>query len=80
MTDVFDLKTVSDRYMGAWFPKDIDTIAEIEAGRGFGHSVAFPRVARGAEQYKESLNSYFGMMDFIKMDIINREIALRTRI
>ena len=76
MSDIDELRAVSDRYFGAWSPKDSATIASIEVGRGYGHSTAFPRSGGDESDRRDGLDKYFDLLDFITEEIISREIEV----
>ena len=76
MSDVQELRAVSDAYFAAWPKKDSATIATIEHGRGYGHSTAFPRSGGAESARKDGLDKYFSLLDFINEEIVSREIEV----
>ena len=76
MTALDELKSVSDRYFAAWPARDAATIADLEAGRGFGHSTAFPRETEAQGIRQQRLERFFSMMDSYDVRIINRDFFI----
>jgi ketosteroid isomerase-like protein len=64
-----DLKAVQERYRKAWEARDIDTIVEIEGGTsaGFGYTTAFPRPLLTKEAFRQAIEGYFNIMEFIRV-------------